>query len=328
MSSSTHTVPSATAPPASTPQRHGRRGQSPRTARARRRAALHASGFLLPFALFFITMMVAPIGYAIYQSFFTVHRNGLFGGTQSTVFAGLENYATAFQDHDFTASIVRVAVLGLIQVPVMLGLALLLALLLDARSARFKKTFRLTFFLPYALPGAIAAVMWSFLLVKNLSPFTGPLAAIGVHTDFLSPSWVPVSIGNMITWGWTGYNMLILYSSLQSIPQEVVEAATLDNCTGWRLAWHVKIPLVRPALTLTTVFSIIGTAQLYTEPQVLTDARIPGVSPKFSPIMNSTLAVNLGNQNVASAEAVVLALLTLVLSFGFLKYAQRKGDLA
>jgi multiple sugar transport system permease protein len=131
----------------------------------------------------------------------------------------------------------------------------------------------------------------------------------------------------MITWGWTGYNMLIIYSALQTIPAEVGEAAALDGCTGWRLAWRVKIPLVRPALVLTTVFSIIGTAQLYTEPAVLAGARIPGVSPKFSPIMNTTVGMDLG-PNLAAAESVVLALVTLVLSFGFLKYNQRKGAVA
>ncbi|MHC5907696.1 carbohydrate ABC transporter permease, partial [Streptomyces sp. S6] len=298
-------------------------GPSRRT--GRRPSAVTASGFLAPFAVLFLTMMVAPIGYAVYQSFFTVQRAGLFGGKQSTTFAGLDNYTAAFRDHDFMASIVRVVLLGCIQVPIMLGLALLLALLLDSRSARLRKTFRFVYFLPYALPGAIAAVMWSFLLVKNLSPFTGPLSHLGIDVDFLSPSWVPTSIGNMITWGWTGYNMLIIYSALQTVPAEVVEAAALDGCTGWRLAWHVKIPLVRPALVMTTIFSIIGTAQLYTEPAVLVGARIPGVSPKFTPIMNTTLGMDVGGQNLAAAESVVLALVTLVLSFGFLKYNQRKG---
>ncbi len=292
--------------------------------RHRRRTALNAAGFLVPFGLLFTAMMLAPIGYAIYQSFYKVSRQGLFGGAQTTRFAGFGNFTEALRDQDFTASLGRVGLLGVVQVPVMLGLALALALLLDSRSARLKKTFRLTFFLPYALPGAIAAVMWSFLLVKDLSPFTGPLAAIGIHTNFLSAGWIPVSIGNMITWGWTGYNMLIIYSALQAVPGDVIEAATLDNCTGWRLAWHVKIPLVRPALVLTTVFSIIGTAQLYTEPAVLAAARIPGASNKFSPIMNTTLTASQADQHLAAAESVLLALVTLVLSFGLLKFTQRR----
>ncbi|MFI9783145.1 carbohydrate ABC transporter permease [Kitasatospora sp. NPDC051984] len=307
-------------PPAPAPARAGA-GPS---RRHRRRTARNAAGFLLPFGILFTTMMLAPIGYAIYQSFFQVHRQGLFGGAQTIRFAWFANYAAALRDGDFTASLGRVALLGVVQVPVMLGLALLLALLLDSRSARLRKTFRLTFFLPYALPGAIAAVMWSFLLIKDLSPFTGPLAAIGLHIDFLSAGWIPVSIGNMITWGWTGYNMLIIYSSLQALPGEVIEAAALDNCTGWRLAWYVKIPMIRPALVLTTVFSIIGTAQLYTEPAVLAAARIPGASNKFSPIMNTTLTASQADSNLAAAESVLLALVTLVLSFGLLKFTQRK----
>ncbi|OIJ94160.1 carbohydrate ABC transporter permease [Streptomyces colonosanans] len=313
---STQTAPSPARP-------RPRSGAGP-SRRYRRRTSLNAAGFLVPFGVLFTAMMLAPIGYALYQSFFKVHRQGLFGGAQTTQFAGFDNFVDALHDGDFMGSLGRVALLGVLQVPLMLGLALLLALLLDSRSARFRKTFRLTFFLPYALPGAIAAVMWSFLLVKDLSPFTGPLAAIGIHTDFLSAGWVPASIGNMITWGWTGYNMLIIYSALQTVPGEVIEAATLDNCTGWRLAWHVKIPLVRPALVLTTVFSIIGTAQLYTEPAVLAAARIPGASNKFSPIMNTTLNASQADPNLAAAESVLLALVTLVLSFGFLKFTQRR----
>lgn len=294
--------------------------------RSRRRTAVHAAGFLLPFGTLFLALMVAPIGYAIYQSFFTVHRNGLLGTDQTTVFAGLGNFTAALRDGAFLSSIVRVALLGIVQVPVMLGLALLLALLLDSRSARFKSVFRLTFFLPYALPGAIAAIMWTFLLVKDLSPFTGPLASLGMHADFMDHTWFPISIGNMITWGWTGYNMLIIYSALQAIPGEVTEAAVLDGCSGRRLAWHVKIPMVRPALILTTVFSIIGTAQLFTEPAVMYAARIPGgATSDFTPIMNATKTAALGDQNLAAAESVVLALITLVLSFGFLKLTQRKA---
>ncbi|WP_406054622.1 sugar ABC transporter permease [Streptomyces sp. NBC_01077] len=307
-------------PPAPTPARVAA-GPS---RRHRRRTALNAAGFLLPFGVLFAAMMLAPIGYAIYQSFYRVQRQGLFGGEQTTSFAGFENFSAAFRDADFIASLIRVTLLGVVQVPVMLGLALLLALLLDSRSARLRKTFRLIYFLPYALPGAIAAVMWSFLLVKNLSPFTGPLSAVGIDVDFLSAGWIPVSIGNMITWGWTGYNMLIIYSSLQSLPREVIEAAALDNCTGWRLAWYVKIPMVRPALILTAVFSIIGTAQLYTEPAVLAAARIPGASNKFSPIMNTTLTASQADMNLAAAESVLLALVTLVLSFGLLKFTQRR----
>ncbi|MEU3497690.1 carbohydrate ABC transporter permease [Kitasatospora cineracea] len=296
--------------------------------RTGRREARSAAVFIVPFGLLFAVFTLGPIVYAVFQSLFKVRRGDLFGTQQTTVFAGIDNFTTALRDGDFLSAVVRVLLLGLVQVPVMLGLALAVALLLDSRSARFRNGYRLVYFLPYALPGAVAAVMWSFLLFKPLSPFTEPLASLGIHTDFLSGPWQPFSIANMITWGWTGYNMLIIYSALQAIPGELTEAAVMDGCTGWRLALLIKVPLVKPALVLTTVFSIIGTSQLFTEPAVLNAARIPGANAKFSPLMNTTLTAAQGNQNLAAAESVLLALATLVLSFGFLKFTQRKAQTA
>jgi len=131
------------------------------------RAAVY---LLLPFALLFVFCYVAPIGYAVYQSFFEIHRSGLGFGAPSTVFSGLANYTRALGDPDFRSSLVRVALIGAVQVPLMLGLALLLALLLDAKAAPFKRFFRLAYFLPYALPGVTAGLMWSFLYGQGISP--------------------------------------------------------------------------------------------------------------------------------------------------------------
>ncbi|WP_406423160.1 hypothetical protein OH809_07305 [Streptomyces sp. NBC_00873] len=101
---------------------------------AGRRRTLSAIFFLLPFGLLFAAMMLAPIGYAVYESFLKLHRSGLGLSQPTEVFAGLSNYTTALHDKKFLMSILRVLLLGLVQVPVMLGLALLLALLLDSRS--------------------------------------------------------------------------------------------------------------------------------------------------------------------------------------------------
>ncbi|MFF4762564.1 carbohydrate ABC transporter permease [Streptomyces sp. NPDC001292] len=291
---------------------------------AGRRRTLSAIFFLLPFGLLFAAMMLAPIGYAVYESFLTLHRSGLGLSQPTAIFAGLSNYTTALHDKNFLMSILRVLLLGVVQVPVMLGLALLLALLLDSRSARFKRIFRVIFFLPFAMPGAIAAIMWSFLYAPSVSPFTAALKHIGMNVDFLSGGLALVSIGNMLTWAWTGYNMLILYSALQAIPGELTEAAVMDGCSGWRLAWHVKIPLLRPALILTTVFSIIGTAQLYTEPAIL-QREAAAVTATYTPIMAAQYAANINNYNLAAAESVILAVLTFVASFGFMKFTQRRG---
>lgn len=114
---------------------------------------------------------------------------------------------------------------GAVQVPVMLGLALVFALLLDSPLIRGKKFYRLAFFAPYAVPGVIAAIMWGFLYSPSLSPFS----VLTSNVDLLGSGLVLWSIANVVTWVYAGYNMLIIYSALQSIPGEIYEAARIDG---------------------------------------------------------------------------------------------------
>ncbi|MFE6748077.1 carbohydrate ABC transporter permease [Kitasatospora purpeofusca] len=281
-------------------------------------------GFLAPFGTLFAVTFVAPICYALYESLYKLHRSGLGLAPPSEVFAGLSNYTDALTDHAFTASIVRVVLIGLVQVPLMLGLALVLALMLDARRTPFKRFFRLGFFLPYAVPGVIGGLMWSFLYQPDVSPVAAALARIGLHVDFTSDGMLPWSVGNMLTWGWTGYNMIVIHSALKAVPAELTEAAELDGCTGWRLAWHIKIPMVRPALVMTTVFSIIGMAQLYNEPVVM-KAVAPNLASDWTPIMAAQNEVAANNYHAAATRSVILALVIFALSFGFMRFVNKRG---
>ncbi|MER6949131.1 sugar ABC transporter permease [Nonomuraea sp. NPDC000554] len=304
--------------PAASPGSRGR-NRPGAAIRRRRTAAL----LLAPFAVLFTAVFVLPIGYAVYQSLLRVKRSGLGLGPAETVFAGLFNYARVFADNSFVTSVLRVLAFGLIQVPVMLGLALLLALLLDSQAVRFGRFLRLAYFLPFAIPGVIAAVLWSFLYVPGISPLVGLGEDAGVKVDFLTADTILYSIGNIVTWSWTGYNMVILHTALRSIPRELFEAAEVDGCSGVRIAWHIKIPLLRPALTLTGVFSIIGTLQLFGEPMVLR-SMTSVISNSYTPVMLSyQAAFGLNDYNYAAAIAVVLALATFVLSYGFLRLSSR-----
>ncbi|MFE5091786.1 carbohydrate ABC transporter permease [Streptomyces sp. NPDC056638] len=282
-----------------------------------------AAVLLAPFGVLFLAVFVIPIGYAVHQSLFRVERSGLGFGAPRTVFAGLDNYTRVLTDSTFLKGVGRVLVFGLVQVPVMLGLALLLALLLDSQVARFKRFFRVAYFLPFAIPGVIAAVLWAFLYMPGISPLNDVGRSIGVDVGFLSHDVILFSIGNIVTWSWTGYNMLIIYTSLQSVPKELYEAAELDGCSGFRIAWHIKVPLVRPALTLTGIFSIIGTLQLFGEPMVLRPMTA-AISSNYTPVMLSyQAAFGLNDYNFAAAVAVVLALATFALSYGFLRLSTR-----
>jgi len=293
-----------------------------RPPKERRRRVAHKGAigmFLTPFGVLFGLFYLLPIGYAIWQSLLVVERDGTYGAPRQ-VFGWFTQYALVLQNGPFWESVGRVLLFGVVQVPVMLGLALLFALLLDSPALKGKRFFRLAFFVPYAVPGVIAAIMWGFLFSPNLSPFTGVTQSI----DFLSPELVLWAIANVVTWVYVGY-MLIIYSALLAIPQEIYEAARLDGAGQIRIAWSIKIPMVAPAIVLTAIFSIIGTLQLLAEPQVFRSFS-SAVSSTFTPNMTVYATNSIPNINLAAAFSVVLALATFVLSFAFLKLTQRKAD--
>lgn len=300
----------------------------PRMAKAKTngRQGRTAALLLAPFVVIFAAMYLAPLGFAVYRSLFVLKRDGLGLTAPTLAFDPMANYLKAFADPVFIESLGRVLLFGAVQVPVMLGLATGLALLIDSRSARAKGFFRLTSFLPYAVPGVIAALMWSFLYSGTSSPINALLAPLGIEIPFLGENMVLWSVANIVTWGWTGYNMIIIYSALQSIPGEILEAAKIDGASAWRIAWNIKIPMVRPAIILTAVFSIIGTAQLYNEPKVLQSVSGGSIDSAFTPIMAAQAATAAQNYPYAAAMSVILAVLVGVLSITFFKLTNRGSD--
>jgi len=310
------------APPAATALATGR-GR-----RRRGRAGWAPVMFLGPFGVLFALFFLLPIGYAVYQSLLKVHVSGLGLGPGSTTteFAGFSNYSQVFSDQSFVQGVGRVLLFGVVQIPVMLAFATVLALLLDSAVVRFRRFFRLVYFLPYGIPGVIAAILWSFLYLPGLSPVVATLQHAGFGTvNFLGANSTLWSIANIVTWEYTGYNMLIIYAGLQAIPADLYEAARLDGASEWKVATRVKLPMVSGALVLTGIFSIIGTLQLFSEPQVLR-AITNNIGSSYTPnLLGFTQAFTANNPNYAAAIAVVLAVGTFILSFGFLKLIQRRG---
>lgn len=276
-------------------------------------------GFLAPFVGLFALFYLLPIGYALYQSFFKVQRIGAFGAPKQ-VFGGLAQYKLVFQSNEFWSSIERVLLFFIISVPLQLGFALIFALLLDSPILKGKKFFRISFFAPYAVPGVIAAIMWGFLYAPSLSPFQ----SFTQKFNLLGSGLVLLSIINVVNWVFTGYNMLIIYSSLKAIPEELFEAARVDGAGQFRVAWSIKIPIVMPALILTGVFSIIGTLQLFNEPTVFRTLS-NAVNSNYTPNMVVYATSNIPNYNLSAAFSVALALATCALSFLFLKITQKRA---
>lgn len=302
---------------------------SAQTRSSKRSGAVRRAPWILlaPFLLLFLLTFVLPIVVAIGSSFTRVTRSGLFGEAGVTSeFAWFDNYAQAIADGNFVASIGRVLLFGIVQVPVMIVAATVLALLLESASAKWPGFFRATYFMPYGVPGVIATILWSFLYVPGLSPIVDVASWMGIEVDFLGAGTVLWSIANIVTWTYVGYNMLIIIAQLKAIPGELYEAARVDGAGPWRIARSIQLPLIAPALVLTTVFSIIGTLQLFAEPQVLAKFS-PAIDSQFTPNLSAyTTAFAYNDYNVAAAQAVLIAVVAFILSFVFLRLTNRKGS--
>jgi multiple sugar transport system permease protein len=173
--------------------------------------------------------------------------------------------------------------------------------------------------LPYGIPTAIGALIWGYLYSANLSPFNQILGALHLgKIDFLSGGMVLFSIANIVTWTWTGYNMITLFAALQGIPQELYEAARVDGATQWDIVRAIKIPSLMPTLKLLFISSVIGTSQLFTEAFVLRP--LGYVADNITPNLYLYLtAARDANYSYAGALAVLLALLIFVISGPFLR---------
>ncbi|TDB85986.1 sugar ABC transporter permease [Actinomadura sp. KC216] len=282
--------------------------------------------FFGPFAVVFLAFFVVPIGYAVWQSFTGVRRSGPLGLSESeTTFAGLSNYADALTQTGFTESLLRILLFGVVTVPLMIFAAVVLALLLDSAAAVWPRFFRTVYFLPYGIPGVIASILWSYLYLPELSPILEVLQKAGVTVEPLAGDSVLWAIANIVLWEFAGYNMLIIVAQLQAAPRELYDAARVDGANAWQLTWYLKLPLIRPAVVLATVFTIIGTVQLFAEPLVLKRAA-PAVTNDYTPNVSAyNQAFTYNDYGLAAAEAVLLALAAFALSFGFLRLAGRGG---
>jgi multiple sugar transport system permease protein len=279
--------------------------------------------FVAPFLAAFLVLMIAPLGYAIYTSLYTTR---IIGGT---VFTGAANYTQTIQSGEFWSGVIRVIIFAAIQIPVMLAIAFFFATIFDLGVARYGTFFRTVFFVPFAVPAVVGAVMWSFLLEPQFGPFVHLAHALGLgNVDFFSPGLILPSIIVIVIWEWTGYNMVILYTALRSVPRDVVEAAILDDTPLWKIILRVKLPMVRPAIVLLVFINTIGALQLFTEPQILSYFQTQAISINFTPtiyIYNTAIA---GQQfNLAAAAAVILGVVIVLISVSSLIFRRRRGEL-
>lgn len=294
----------------------------PQRLRARGRSQWKGLVFVAPFLVVFLLVFIAPVVYSIYLSLF---REQLIGGT---AFVGFENYLELFGDAQFWEGFGRVTMFLLVQVPIMLALALVAALAIDSARLHASGFFRIVIFLPYAVPAVVAVLMWGFIYGDNFGLAANLNDVLG--SELITPfarDWILVSIGNIVTWEFVGYNMLIFYSALRTIPTDLYEAAELDGAGPMRVVTGIKLPALRGAIVIATIFSIIGSFQLFNEPNILRTLAPNIITTFFTPNMYAyNLSFNGQQYNASATVAIVMGVITAVIAYVVQLRGARKED--
>ncbi|MFD8492698.1 carbohydrate ABC transporter permease [Amycolatopsis sp. NPDC059657] len=298
------------------------KARSSRAKPVRRRRQWRGWIFVAPFVLVFALTFLAPIGYAVGLSLF--RDQAFFGGT---TFVGVDNYTQVLADPKFWESFLRVLRFLVVQVPIMLVLALIAALAIDSARLHAAGFFRIVIFLPYAVPAVVAALMWGFIYGDHFGLAADLNHLLGRDVvKPLSDNWMLASIGNVVTWEFVGYNMLIFYSALKVIPKELFEAAAIDGAGAFRTIMSIKLPALRGAIVIATIFSIIGSFQLFNEPNIMRTLEPNVIGTYYTPNMYA-YNLSFGGQqfNYSATVAIVMGVITAVIAYAVQLRGARKG---
>ena len=268
--------------------------------------------FVAPYVLFLVTIFAYPLVLAVWISFHDYFFTAP-GISVPRPFVGLDNYKTALTDPAVLQSFRNVGVFLVINVPLTVVLALVLAVALN-RAVHARTFLRVSFYVPYVTASVAVVAVWLFLfsgdgLVNNL---LGPLAP--------NPSWLVnaklamPSIAIFVAWKQLGFFILLYLAALQNVTKELYEAASVDGANAWRSFWSVTVPGVKSATTLVVILAIITGANLFTEPYLLTNGGGPDGASTSPVLLIYQKGIQQQNPDVAAAIGVILVLGVMVIS--------------
>ena len=225
-----------------------------------------AYAFISPFFILFAIFSLYPLLLSIYLSFTR------WKGVGPMEFAGLINYSLLPKDKLFWQSMTNGVILFFLYVPIMLFLALALAVILNSGRVKGFRFFRTLIFLPFITNMVAAGYAFRILLEKQNGLFNVVLKYIGLPTVPWLESiwWARISLSLLIIWAWLGYNMVIMLAGLQTIPNDLNEAAMVDGATPFQAFLRITIPLMRPVILFAAITSTIGSFGLFAEVTTLT----------------------------------------------------------
>ncbi len=266
-----------------------------------------------PYAVFLAAVFAYPLGLAVWISFHDYFFTAP-GIEVARPFVGLDNYKTALADPAVRRSFLNVIEFLLINVPLTVVLALMLATALNS-AIRARTFLRVAYYIPYVSASVAVVAVWLFLFSNGgmINQLLGPLAP--------DPSWLvnnhlamPV-IAVFVTWKQLGFFILLYLAALQNVPRELYEAASVDGAGKLRSFISVTVPGVRSATTLVVILATITGANLFTEPYLLTNGGGPNGASASPVLVMYQKGIEQGSPDVASAIGVILVIGVLAISF-------------
>lgn len=249
------------------------------------------------------------------------------GIANNLTFNGINNYFRLMQDTQFKRAVGNVFVYLVIQVPLMLFSALILASILNSKNLPGKGFFRTLVFLPCAISLAAAAIIF-----KSIYSLDGIVNFVLTRLHILSapinwltdPFWAKAVIIVVITWRWTGYNTIFYLAGFQNIPSEVYEASRIDGANAFQQFFRITLPLLRPVILLTSIMSTNGTLQLFDETRIITGGGPANATLSISQYIFNMSFVNNPQFGYAAAASYTILFMVAVLSLIQLKVGDRK----
>ena len=271
-------------------------------------------GLLLsaPYAVFVAAVFAYPLGLAVWISF---HKY-IFTAPGVSVprpFVGLDNYTAVLTDPAVRRSFLNILIFLLINVPLTVGLSLLLATALNA-AIPFRAFFRVSFYVPYVTASVAVVGVWLFLFSSGglVNQVLG--GAAPDPSWLINEIWAMPSIAFYVTWKQLGFFILLYLAALQNVPKELYESAAVDGASRWRSFRAVTVPGVRPATTLVTLLAIITGANLFTEPYLLTNGGGPSGKSASPVLLMYQRGIEQGHPDIASAIGVLLVVAVLLIA--------------
>jgi cellobiose transport system permease protein len=277
--------------------------------------------YIAPFFVLFALFGLFPLVYTGYVSL--TDRNLL---SPVANFIGLHNYALLIHDSYFWNAVENTFGIWFLSTVPQLMLALVIAHVLNTKM-RVRSFFRMAVLLPQVTSLVAVALIFTQMFGHDYGFVNYLLGLVGIHHVYWEAgrfsSWLALSV--MVTWRWTGFNALIYLAAMQSIPEDLYEAAAVDGARRWRQFIHVTVPMLRPTIIFTVIISTIGGLQLFTEPylfQPRQSGSTGGSARQYQTIVMYLYEKFLGSAQFKFGYAAAIAwwLIVLIAAFAFVNY--------